>query len=77
MGERRGVYVRNSERKTPLGRPKIYKKAVPLQAWTSLEGSKRLRLQDFKTIGTEGSKVVSRTHRPPLPPGKIHGTHFC
>ena len=31
----------------------IYKgKAVPLQAWTGPEGSRRLRLPDFKTIGT-------------------------
>ena len=27
-------------------------KAVPLQAWTGREGSRRLRLPDFKTIGT-------------------------
>jgi len=27
-------------------------KAIPLQAWTDLEGSSRLRLQDFKTIRT-------------------------
>jgi len=27
-------------------------KAIPLQAWTGLEGSRRLRLPDFKTIGT-------------------------
>jgi hypothetical protein len=27
-------------------------KAVPLQAFTGPEGSKRLRLPDFKTIGT-------------------------
>jgi len=25
----------------------------------------------------EGGKVVSPTHRPPLPPGNISGTHFC
>jgi len=25
----------------------------------------------------EGGKVVSLTHRPPLPPGNISGTHFC
>ena len=25
----------------------------------------------------EGGKVVSPTHRPPLPPGNIPGTHFC
>jgi hypothetical protein len=28
MGERRGAYVRNSERKRPLGRPKIRKKII-------------------------------------------------
>jgi hypothetical protein len=27
-------------------------KAIPLQAWTCPEGSRRLRLTDFKTIGT-------------------------
>ena len=27
-------------------------KAIPLQAWTGQEGSRRLRLPDFKTIGT-------------------------
>jgi len=27
-------------------------KAIPLQAWTGPEGSTRLRLPEFKTIGT-------------------------
>ena len=27
-------------------------KAIPLQAWTGPEGSRRLRLPDFRTIGT-------------------------
>ena len=27
-------------------------KAIPLQAWTGPEGFRRLRLPDFKTIGT-------------------------
>ena len=44
--------------------------AIPLQAWTGPEGSRRLRLPNFKTIG-------SPTHRPPLSPGSIPGTHFC
>jgi hypothetical protein len=30
----------------------LYVKAIPLQAWTGPEGSRRLRLPDFKTIGT-------------------------
>jgi len=29
-----------------------HKKAIPLQAWTGPEGSRRFRLPDFKTIGT-------------------------
>ena len=31
---------------------KIKIKVIPLQAWTSPEGSRMMRLQDFKTIGT-------------------------
>jgi hypothetical protein len=27
-------------------------KVIPLQAWTDPEGSRRVRLPDFKTIGT-------------------------
>ena len=27
-------------------------KARPLQAWTGPEGSRRMRLPDFKTVGT-------------------------
>ena len=27
-------------------------KTIPLQAWTGPEGTRRLRLPDFKTIGT-------------------------
>jgi hypothetical protein len=27
-------------------------KAIPLQAWKNPEGSRRMRLPDFKTIGT-------------------------
>jgi hypothetical protein len=27
-------------------------KAIPLQGWTGPEGSRRLRLPDFKTFGT-------------------------
>jgi len=35
-------------------KPMIMKlsKAIPLQAWTDPEGSRRLRIPDFKTIGT-------------------------
>ena len=52
-------------------------KAVPLQAWSGPEGSRKLRLPDFMTTAQYGGKVVSLTHRPPLPPGNTPGTHFC
>jgi len=44
-------------------------KAVPLQAWSGPEGSRNLRFPDFMTTAQVGGKVVSLTHRPPLPPG--------
>jgi hypothetical protein len=52
-------------------------KAVPLQAWSGPEGSRKLRLPDFTTTAQDGGKVFSLTHRPPLPPGNTPGTHFC
>jgi hypothetical protein len=36
-----------------------------------------LRLPDFKQSALEDGKIVSPTHRPPLPPGNIPGTYFC
>jgi len=53
------------------------KKAVPLQAWSGPEGSRRLRFPDLMTTAQVGGKVVSLTHRPPLPPRNTRGTHFC
>jgi hypothetical protein len=52
-------------------------KAVPLQAWSGSEGSRKLRFPDYNTMAQDGGKVVSLTHRPPLPPGNAPGTHFC
>jgi hypothetical protein len=52
-------------------------KAVPLQAWSDPEGSTKLRAPYFTTTAQDGGKVVSLTHRPPLHPGNIPGTHFC
>ena len=52
-------------------------KAVPLQAWSGPEGSRMLRFPDFVTTAQDAGKVVSLTHRPPLPPGNTPGTHFC
>ena len=52
-------------------------KAVPLQAWSGPEVSRKLRFPDYMTTAQDGGKVVSLTHRPPLPPGNAPGTHFC
>jgi len=52
-------------------------KSVPLQARRGPEGSKKLRFPDFVTTAQDGGKVVSLTHRPPLPLGNTPGTHFC
>ena len=56
--------------------PKGVGKAVPLQAWSAPEGSRKLRFPDYMTTAQDGGKVVSLTHRPPLPPGNAPGTHF-
>ena len=52
-------------------------KAVPLQAWSGPEGSRKLGFPDFMTTARGGGKVVSPTHRPYLPPRNSPGTHFC
>jgi len=52
-------------------------KAIPLQAWSGPEGSRKLKFPHFMKTAQDGGKVVSLTHRPPLPPGKTSGTHFC
>jgi len=49
-------------------------KADPLQAWSGPEGSRKLRFPDFMTTAQDGGKVVSLTHRPPLPPRNAPGT---
>jgi hypothetical protein len=51
-------------------------KAVQIQAWSGPEGSRKLRFPHFMTTAQDNAKVVSLTHRPPLPPGNTPGTHF-
>ena len=48
----------------------IIGKAILLQAWSGPKGSRKLRFPEFMTTAQEGGKVVSLTHRPPLPPRK-------
>jgi hypothetical protein len=55
---------------------KVKGKAVPLQGWSGPEGSRKLRFTDFMTTAQDGGKVVSLTHRTPLPPGNTPRTHF-
>jgi len=54
----------------------LFYKAVPLQAWSGPVDSRKLRFPDYMTTAQDGGKVVSLTHRPPLPPGNALGTHF-
>jgi hypothetical protein len=51
-------------------------KAVPLQAWSGPEGSRKLRFPDYMTTAQDGARLVSPTYWPPLPPGNAPGTHF-
>jgi hypothetical protein len=56
-----------------------YIKAIPLQAWTGPEGSRRLSLPDFKTFGTgiwQGCQPYLPAAFTP-PPRNIPGTHLC
>jgi hypothetical protein len=52
-------------------------KAVPLQAWSGPEGSRKLRFPDYMITAQDDGKVLSLTHRRPLSPGNAPGTHFC
>jgi hypothetical protein len=61
----------------PKESPCINGKAVPLQAWSGPEGSRKLRFPDYMRTAHDGGKVVKLTHRPPLPPENAPGTHFC
>jgi hypothetical protein len=52
-------------------------KAIPLQAWTGPEGSRRLRLPDFlRQSAHVGCKVVSPMHRLILPRRNYSGYSF-
>ena len=74
-----GIKISNSLPRTIriLTNEKLKGKAVPLQAWSGPEGSRKLKFPDYMTTEQDGGKVVSHTNRPPLPPGNAPGTHFC
>ena len=52
--EYKGNWIQHVNRMTRSRLPRIKDKgkAIPLQAWTGPQGSRRLRFPDFKTIGT-------------------------
>jgi len=52
-------------------------KAVPLQASTGPEGSRKLRLPDFVTTAQDGGRLSALRTGRFLPPGNTRGTHFC
>ena len=43
---------------------KVKSKAVPLQAWSGTEGSRKLRFPDFMTTAQDGGKVRIRERMP-------------
>jgi len=51
-------------------------KAVPLQAWSGPEVSKKFSFVDFVTTAQDGDKVVSLTHWPHLTPRKYSWYSF-
>jgi len=52
-------------------------KAVPLQAWTGPEGSRKLRFPDFVTTAQDGGRLSALCTGRLLPPGNTPGTRFC
>jgi len=51
--------------------------AVPLQAWTGPEGSRKLRFPDFMTTAQDDGRLSALRTGRFLPPGNARGTDFC
>ena len=51
-------------------------KTAPLQSCSGPERSRNLRFPDFMTTAHDSGKVVSLTHRQPLPPENAPGYSF-
>ena len=52
LGELSVMVKRTEPSRSKWGKGKGKGKAIPLQAWKGLEGSRSLRLPDIKTVGT-------------------------
>ena len=63
-------------RKARQNSTRLFRIAVPLQAWSGPEGSRKSRFPDFMTTAQDGGKVVSLMHRPHLPPKKCSWYSF-
>jgi len=55
---------------------KIKGKAVPLQACSVPEASRKLRFPDYVTMAQDGGQVFSPTHRQPFTPRKCSWYSF-
>ena len=73
----RPIFITWTYKKGSRNRGKGKGKAVPLQAWSGPEGSRKLRFPDLMTTAQDGGKVVSLRHLPPLPQGNTPDTHLC
>jgi len=56
---------------------KVKGKAVPLQAWSGSECSRKSRFPYFMITAQDGRKVVSLNTGRLYPQGNTPGTHFC
>jgi len=52
-------------------------KAVPLQACSGPEGSRKLRFPDFMTTAQDGDRLSALRTGLLYLPGNTPGTHFC
>jgi len=53
-------------------------KAIPVQAWTGPEGSRRLRFAEFLyNPNMKVARLSARRTGSLYPPGNTTGTHFC
>jgi len=61
----------------PRVKVKVKVKQARYRPGVGPEGSRKSRFPDFMTTAQVGGKITSLTHRPPLHPENVPGTHFC